>query len=189
MAKRWVQRPEGSNWGEFGEMDWVGRLNLLTPAKVKQGLAEAREGIAFCLSLPLDFPGGNVANPRRHPPRLFGAVHDGQCFHNHMRQVPGSPLRSVVCDDAVLLSTQYSTQWDSLAHVGALFDADGDGVAEVVYYNGWRGGEHVVTPAPRAGVEAWARYEGVSAGPLGIDTMAATCVQGRGVMVDLFSRY
>ena len=25
---------------------------------------------------------------------------------------------------------QYSTQWDTLAHVGALFDADGDGKAE-----------------------------------------------------------
>jgi kynurenine formamidase len=86
----------------------------------------------------------------------------------------------------VLLSTQYSTQWDSLAHVGAEFDADNDGVAEIVYYNGWRAGEHIVTPQPRDGVEPWARYEGVSAGPLGIDTIAATGVQGRGVMVDLF---
>ena len=29
----------------------------------------------------------------------------------------------VVCDDLVLLTLQYSTQWDSFAHVGALFDA------------------------------------------------------------------
>jgi len=33
----------------------------------------------------------------------------------------------VVCDDLVLLTLQYSTQWDSFAHVGSLFDADGDG--------------------------------------------------------------
>lgn len=189
MGKRWVRRPEGSNWGEFGDDDRIGRLNLLTPMKVKQGLAEAREGIAFCLSLPLDYPGGNVANPRRHPPRLFGAVHGGECFHNYSRQVPGSARRSVVCDDAVLLSTQYSTQWDSLAHVGAEFDADGDGIDECVYYNGWRGGEHIVTPAPKEGAEEWARYEGVSAGPLGIDAMATSCVQGRGVMVDFFRRF
>lgn len=189
MGLRWVNRPEGSNWGEFGEMDRLGRLNLLTPQKVKQGLAEAREGLTFCLSLPLDFPGGAIANPRRRPPRLFGAVLDGQCFHNHARQAPGRLLKSVVCDDAVLLSTQYSTQWDSLAHVGAEFDADGDGVPEIVYYNGWRGGEHIVTPAPREDVEDWARYEGVTAGPLGIDTMAAACVQGRGVMVDLYRKY
>ncbi|CAG9262308.1 putative cyclase SCIF3.09c [Paraburkholderia unamae] len=189
MNKRWVRRPEGSNWGDFGNEDQIGRLNLLTPEKVRQGLAEAREGITFCLSLPLDYPGGDVANPRRHPPRLFGAMLGGQCFHNHARSVPGTGRRSVVCDDAVLLSTQYSTQWDSLAHVGAEFDADSDGIAEVVYYNGWRGGEHIVTPPPREDVEEWASHEGVSAGPLGIDTMAATCVQGRGVMVDLFERF
>ncbi|MGE4238945.1 cyclase family protein [Ramlibacter sp.] len=189
MGQRWVKRPEGSNWGEFGEDDRLGRLNLLTPRKVKEGLAEAREGLTFCLSLPLDFPGGTVANPRRRPPRLFGAVLDGQCFHNHVRDVPGNRMRSVVCDDAVLLSTQYSTQWDSLAHVGAEFDADGDGLPERVYYNGWRGGDHIVTPAPLEDVEDWARYEGVSCGPLGVDTMAASCVQGRGVMLDLHRRY
>lgn len=186
MSRRWVRRPAGSNWGDFGDMDCIGRLNLLTSEKVKQGLAEAREGMAFCLSLPLDYPGGSIANPRRHPPRLFGAVHEGQVFHNYVRTGAGGRFSSVVCDDAVLLSTQYSTQWDSLAHVGAEFDADGDGVAEVVYYNGWRGGKDIVTPPPRQGVESWAQYEGVNAGPLGIDTMAATCIQGRGVMVDLF---
>ncbi|WP_240746153.1 cyclase family protein [Cupriavidus oxalaticus] len=189
LGKRWVHRPEGSNWGEFGDSDKIGRLNLLTPDKVKQGLAEAREGIAFCLSLPLDFPGGTVGNPRRHPPRLFGAVHGGQCFHNHVRRSPDGRIRSVVCDDAVLLSTQYSTQWDSLAHVGTEFDADGDGVAEIVYYNGWRGGVDVVTPPPRLDAQDWEQFEGVTAGPLGIDTMAATCVQGRGVMVDLFRHF
>ena len=31
----------------------------------------------------------------------------------------------VVCDDQVNLCLQYSTQWDSLAHVGSWFDADG----------------------------------------------------------------
>src|SRR3546814_4707537 len=46
----------------------------------------------------------------------------------------------VWADDVVTLSLQYSTQWDSLAHVGAQFDADGDGVEEAVYYNGYRAG-------------------------------------------------
>ena len=41
----------------------------------------------------------------------------------------------------VLLHLQYSTQWDTLAHVGALFDADGDGKAEAVFYNGYRLGQ------------------------------------------------
>jgi hypothetical protein len=44
----------------------------------------------------------------------------------------------IVCDDQVVLTLQYSTQWDSLSHVGQMFDADGDGVAEDVFYNGYR---------------------------------------------------
>ena len=52
-------------------------------------------------------------------------------------------LVDVVCDDVVLLTLQYSTQWDSLAHVGQQFDVDGDGKPEMVFYNGYRAGEHI----------------------------------------------
>ena len=31
---------------------------------------------------------------------------------------------------------QYSTQWDTLAHVGALFDGNGDGKPVPTFYNG-----------------------------------------------------
>jgi hypothetical protein len=51
---RWTNRPPGSNWGEFGDHDQIGRLNLLTPEKVRLAAAEVREGRVFCLSLPLD---------------------------------------------------------------------------------------------------------------------------------------
>ena len=34
---RWKQRPPGSNWGDFGADDQCGRINLLTPAKVREG--------------------------------------------------------------------------------------------------------------------------------------------------------
>ena len=61
-------------------------------------------------------------------------------FYNvHMSEMEdcGDPKYvDVWADDVVTLSLQYSTQWDSLAHVGAEFDADGDGVEEAVYYNG-----------------------------------------------------
>ena len=40
---RWRQRPEGSTWGDFGADDQLGRLNLLTPQKVREGVAEVRE--------------------------------------------------------------------------------------------------------------------------------------------------
>ena len=65
-TKRWKNRPQGSTWGDFGPDDQLGRLNLLTPEKVKQGIAEVKEGLAFCLSLPLDYPGGTALNQRRN---------------------------------------------------------------------------------------------------------------------------
>ena len=50
-------------WGDFGEDDQRGRINLLTSEKLKQGIAEVKEFQPFCLSLPLDLPGGNLLNP------------------------------------------------------------------------------------------------------------------------------
>ena len=68
MMRRWKkQNPPGSNWGEFGPDDQRGRMNYVTREKVLQGIAEVKEGITFCLSLPLDYPGGSVLNPRRKP--------------------------------------------------------------------------------------------------------------------------
>src|SRR6202012_4295090 len=58
VAKRWTERPPGSTWGDWGDDDELGRINLLTPAKVLQGVREVEAGITFSLSLPLDFPGG-----------------------------------------------------------------------------------------------------------------------------------
>ena len=71
---RWTNRPEGSNWGDFGDDDQLGRVNLITPEKVRQGVAEVKEGRTFCLSLPLDYPGGNILNERRHPPHPLDAL-------------------------------------------------------------------------------------------------------------------
>ena len=157
MAKRWKQRPDGSTWGDWGDDDELGRINLLTPEKVLQGVREVQAGITFCLSLPLDFPGGTVLNQRRHPPRL-APTEDMEgtpdVFYNvHMSEMPdfGDPKYvDVWADDVVTLSLQYSTQWDSLAHVGAEFDADGDGVEEAVYYNGYRAGTDLVGPSDDA---------------------------------------
>jgi hypothetical protein len=33
-TNRWKHRPQGSNWGEFGPDDQLGRLNLITPDKL-----------------------------------------------------------------------------------------------------------------------------------------------------------
>ncbi len=178
MTRRWKYRPEGSNWGDFGDDDQLGRMNLLTQAKVLQGIAEVKEGRVFSLSLPLDLPGGNVLNPGRHPPRLRPTFrHDDapvflESFMHNYRTT------DVVSDDMVTMSLQYSTQWDALAHIGSMFDADGDGVAEKVFYNGFGSQGDFRFDASDPDSESRANR-------LGIEHMAACGVQGRGVLVDL----
>jgi hypothetical protein len=67
---RWKQRPEGWNWGDFGADGQLGRINLLTPERRRRAAAEIKEGIAFSLSLPLDFPGGTaLTGGTRSPPK------------------------------------------------------------------------------------------------------------------------
>ncbi len=186
--KRWVARPEGSNWGDFGEDDALGRLNLITPKQVLQAIKEVEVGRTFCLSLPLDYPGGSVLNPRRFPPEITFSMRgeDPAMCYPMDRVQPGQT--DVVCDDRVTLSTQYSTQWDSLAHMGSRFDANGDGEHEVVFYNGYRAGKEVRGPRDYlAGDRHMDPPYG--AGPLGVDAFARHGMQGRGVLVDLYAHY
>jgi kynurenine formamidase len=194
-SPRWKKRPEGSTWGDWGPDDQLGRLNLLTPEKVRQGVAEAREGLAFCLSLPLDYPGRSLLNPARHPPVLRPTLRADTAvnFNFPLGKIrPGAT--DVVCDDLAILHLQYSTQWDSFAHVGSHFDADGDGMAEAVFYNGFRAGIHVVGPEDPAdagvvSVRPMSTTSTSSAHALGIENLARGCVQGRSVMVDLWHHY
>jgi hypothetical protein len=169
--KRWTRRPDGSTWGDFGPDDQVGRMNLITPEIRRAALAEAREGVCFLLSLPLDCPGDEGPDAFRQPPRLFVRNWGDEPCYN-MRVGP----RLICSDDHVVMSLQYSTQWDSLAHVGAYFDVDGSGVEVPVYYNGWRAHEHIVSPVGD---------NPPCAHKLGIENMALTGVQGRGVLFDL----
>jgi kynurenine formamidase len=192
--KRWKNRPENSTWGDYGADDQLGRMNELTPEKVKQGIAEVKEGKTFCLSMPLDYPGGAELNPRRHPPQIRPTLRDGKpnFIYRVDQNVPG--MTDVINDDMVLLHLQYSTQWDTLAHVGSMFDADGDGKAEPVFYNGYRGGVEIVGPTdgkdaggvPGTFVEAKGTS---SANALGVENMAVKCLQGRAVMIDLFAHF
>ena len=100
IPSRWKKRPDGSTWSDFGPDDQLRHLNLLTPEKVRQGVAEMRKGIAFCLSLPLDYPGGNILNPRRFPPVLRPPLCNGKPNTNYVvaRDAPGAT--DVVNDDS-----------------------------------------------------------------------------------------
>ena len=178
MSKRWKIRPPQSNWGDFGPDDELGRLNLITPEVVLRAVREIHHGRSICLSLPLDLPGGNVLNPRRHPPVLAPTQRDGRPVYNLPVDPSGHTHTDVVCDDSVVLHTQYSTQWDSFAHVGHLFDVEGNGNPVAVYYNGFRAGVDVVEP--KNATQTGARH-------LGIQTMAEKAIQSRGVLLDLFA--
>lgn len=175
MGKRWVNRPDGSNWGDFGDDDQHGRMNLITEERRRLALAEVRDGRSFCLSLPLDRPGGMVLNPRRKAPELVPIVRDGHVAFNMQMSKVDEHSTDVHSDDAVLLYNQYSTHWDGFAHKGAMFDADGDGVPEPLFYNGFR-----ITDEHGKGTQG-----DIGAVAVSITEMAETCVQGRGVLIDL----
>jgi kynurenine formamidase len=159
-----TQRPPGSNWGDYGADDRIGRLNELNAERVVRAAAEIRTGRRFCLSLPLDYPGGNVVFSFRHPPEHRDVDRLGAPARDFPFAGAYEGATGVVNDDLVTLWTQYSTQWDALGHVGSHFDANGDGEAEVVYYNG--------------------HYPGPD-----VDGMATAGLQGRGVLVDLHRKY
>jgi kynurenine formamidase len=156
-------------------------MNLLTPARRLAAVREVREGVVFSLSLPLDYPGGPGLWETRSPPRLaatrFANGHPAYPFH--MSQY-AKRATDVVCDDEVTLCLQYSTQWDALAHCGSEFDADGDGVREAVFYNGFRAGTDIAGPDDAGGT---------GARRLGIENLARAGVQGRGVLLNLYREY
>ncbi|MCB1741366.1 MAG: cyclase family protein [Gammaproteobacteria bacterium] len=176
---KWKHRPPGSNWGDFGPEDQLGRLNWLTDENTLKAAREIKVGKRFCLSLPLNVPATNATNPRRHPPRFQGIVREGHvAFNLPMDKVdPGNT--GVGSDEAVTLWSQHSSQWDAFGHMGALFDANGDGVDEPIQYNG-----HSVLNE-----QGEARWGEVGAWNCGIEHMARHGFQARGVLVNLKRHY
>jgi len=191
---RWKKRPDPSTWGDFGPDDTLGRLNLLTEDKVRQGLQEVHDAKTFSLGLPLNLPGGNDLNPNRlppvHRPNLRGNLVNANCRLDQIYP----DATDVLNDDLIILHNQYSSQWDALVHAGSLFDADDDGVAEPVYYNGFRPETdvHAPTELDDCGLQPQDQRPLTTTadfGVLGIGSMAAKPIQGRAVLVDLAHHY
>ena len=176
MLPRYLQRPEGSNWGDFGADDQLGTLNHLDRQARLAAVAEIREGLSFSLSLPLTVPRAPVLNPRRKGPVIQPAEKNGVPVYRYplARDVPGAT--DVVSDDRVTLSPQYSTQWAALGHVGAMYDAHGTGQPQPTGYNGFTVSEPVA--------DGFTGTQDLSIAP-----MARHGIQGRGVLVDLRARF
>ena len=58
---RWKIKPAGSTWGDFGPDDQLGRLNLVTPEKVKQGLRGGQVRLAQQLEIGEHDPRARLA--------------------------------------------------------------------------------------------------------------------------------
>lgn len=160
-----------------------------------RGIAEVKDGRTFTLSLPLDRPSGGGLSAHRLPPIVRPTIRSGHVNANCAMSVAHPGASDIVSDDLVVLHTQFSTQWDAFGHIGARFDADGDGTAEIVYYNGWRGEGDVVVPTDtgQAGLSSLSDVTGAGtgqastsdAGPVGINHLAEHGAQGRAVLIDL----
>lgn len=184
---RWQHSPEGSNWGRWGDDDRFGTLNLIDRAARMRGFAEVHEGQAFVLSLPLTLPGGDSLNANRLPPVVRPNLRAGKvnflCTLDHI----DPSFTDILNDDLVVLHNQYSSHWDALGHVGMLFDIDGDGEAEPVFYNGYRGGLELTGPndPTQAGLDSLPGASTSDCGPVSVDSIAEAGVQTRAWMVDL----
>jgi len=176
QAQRYVRRPDGSNWGDFGHDDQLGTLNHLDVQARLAAVAEIRTGMSFSLSLPLTVPRAPVLNPRRKGPVIQPAEKNGAPVYRYPLDLDVPGATDVISDDRVTLSPQYSTQWDALGHVGSMYDAHGTGQPQPTGYNGFA----VSEPA----TEGFTGTRDLSIAP-----MARHGIQGRGVMVDLRAHF
>ena len=193
--KRWKKRPENSTWGDYGADDQLGRMNELTPAKVKQGIAEVKEGKTFCLSMPLDYPGGNVLNPRRHPPQMppLDARRQAQlALSARSGTSPASSTSSTTTSSSCTCSIRRSgTRWPMSARCSM---PTARARPEPTFYNGYRGGIDLVGPSDAKDAGAvpgtFVEAKGTSSAQRARRREhGGQCLQGRGVMIDLFAHF
>lgn len=99
-----------SNRGRWGDDDRRGTLNLIDDAAVRRGLAAARQGKVFSLSMPFDEDGPQLGfiPGRTNPTRTMVSLN---------ASMTGDPSDFCTSDDAVQMGIQASTHWDALAHV------------------------------------------------------------------------
>ncbi|KAI1964191.1 hypothetical protein LOZ58_002054 [Ophidiomyces ophidiicola] len=124
--------PEGACW-VWGKDDNLGRLNLLTPARVKAAAQEIRTGELVALNLPLNVP----ETPG------FGR----EKFVHTIKTL----YENIAYDDKYELNTQSGTQWDGFRHFAHL--------ATQSFYNGTKGKDIVGPEANHnCSIHHWANH-------------------------------
>lgn len=124
--------PEGASW-VWGKDDQLGRLNLLTPQRVKTSASEIETGEMVRLDLPLTVP--------EKP--AFGR----EVFQHHIKTL----IPEIAYDDTYTLNTQSGTQWDGFRHFGH--------IDSKCFYNGAKSTDFVGDNANhRCGINHWATH-------------------------------
>ncbi len=134
------QARPGSDWGP----ERSARPSQPPDPDEDQGRRSPRvkKGLTFCLSLPLDYPGGYGRQRRAAtPPRLFANKRNGLPYIAYPARAREDPqFVDVICDDIVEIGGTCNTPRNGTASLmsATLFDADGDfGKPEIVFYNGY----------------------------------------------------
>ncbi|PGH01620.1 hypothetical protein AJ79_07868 [Helicocarpus griseus UAMH5409] len=124
--------PDGAAW-VWGKHDYIGRLNLLTPTRVKAASTEIKTGEIVPLDLPLNVP--------EQPG--FGRE---KFTHTIKPLVPG-----IAYDDKYELNTQSGTQWDGFRHFAH--------IETQTFYNGTKG-EDIEGPNAnhKCSIHHWANH-------------------------------
>lgn len=108
--------PKDASWF-WGKDDYIGRLNLLTPSRVKAAAAEIQTGEMARMDLPLNVP--------EQP--AFGR----EIFKHQIKTL----RENLGYDDTYFLNTQSGTQWDGFRHAAH--------VPSQTFYNGAKGSDFV----------------------------------------------
>ncbi|OCT52763.1 hypothetical protein CLCR_10430 [Cladophialophora carrionii] len=128
-----VGAPDEAAW-VWGKDDFVGRLNLLTPARVKAAAQqEIRTGEMARLDLPLNVPAQPAFGRQKFEHKIL-TLFDGICY-----------------DDVYHMNTQSGTQWDGFRHFAH--------VATQTFYNNTHK-EDIVGPAAnhKCSVHHWSEH-------------------------------
>ncbi|KAK2841641.1 hypothetical protein FQN49_006052, partial [Arthroderma sp. PD_2] len=124
--------PKGAAW-VWGKDDNVGRLNLLTPTRVKAAAAEIKTGDIIPLNLPLNVP------------ETPGFAREK--FVHTIKTI----VKDIAYDDRYELNTQSGTQWDGFRHFAHL--------ASLSFYNGAKGDDIVGPDANhKCSIHHWAEH-------------------------------
>ncbi|KAE8154402.1 hypothetical protein BDV25DRAFT_147641 [Aspergillus avenaceus] len=125
--------PDDAAW-VWGKDDQLGRLNLLTPQRVKAAAAEIKTGEMFRLDLPTHVP---------EKPAF-----ERETFQHTIKTL----IKDVAYDDTYTMNTQSGTQWDGFRHCAHLNTR--------TFYNGTTSTD--IEPGPsattRGGIHHWAAH-------------------------------